>query len=249
MENVVRPQLKHFAAEFWTLLFFLAFNAAYKAWQKHSWGNDTRANAVFGNVSELRVEMEGDQRDYERAAASYRKAADQGVTEAMFHLGRLTSGGLGVPQDYVVAHNWFTKVIAKIPAKTDVREIAHPRFRSWRSQSDEFDQFIRASALARRATLTQVMTKEQFAKTDEYLALQRNKAEQGDCAAQFALALALWKDGNIEFGTESYDEAVSLWRKAATHGDVRAQFNLAYLYASGRQKAIPYSEGQEVSVL
>jgi TPR repeat protein len=38
----------------------------------------------------------------------YRKAADQGYVDAQFDLGFMYKNGLGVPQDYVQAHMWFS---------------------------------------------------------------------------------------------------------------------------------------------
>ncbi|MEI9994571.1 MAG: tetratricopeptide repeat protein [Rhizomicrobium sp.] len=78
--------------------------------------------------------------------------------------------------------------------------------------------------------------------TDFYRALRlprdfaalRQKAEQGDRAAQFQLAFALSQDTKVDEDAPTYDEAVKWWREAALRGDTRAQFNLAYLYATGR---------------
>ena len=36
-----------------------------------------------------------------------RKAADQDIAEAQSDLGLMYASGLGVPQDYVLAHMWF----------------------------------------------------------------------------------------------------------------------------------------------
>ncbi len=41
------------------------------------------------------------------ALAQWRAAADAGDRRAMLALGRLYVQGLGVPQDYVLAHMWF----------------------------------------------------------------------------------------------------------------------------------------------
>jgi TPR repeat protein len=41
------------------------------------------------------------------AAKWYRKAADQGYSQAQYALGRLFADGRGVLQDYIEAHKWL----------------------------------------------------------------------------------------------------------------------------------------------
>jgi TPR repeat protein len=47
--------------------------------------------------------------DYTETAFWYRKAAEQGDTDAQYMLGILYSNGQGVPQDYVQAVLWYRK--------------------------------------------------------------------------------------------------------------------------------------------
>jgi TPR repeat protein len=42
----------------------------------------------------------------------FRKAADQGHAAAQHNLGFMYHNGLGVPQDYVMAHMWFNLAAA-----------------------------------------------------------------------------------------------------------------------------------------
>jgi uncharacterized protein len=51
--------------------------------------------------------------DYAAAVSWYRKAAEQGNAKAQFHLGVMYFNDLGVPQDYVLAHMWFSLAIAR----------------------------------------------------------------------------------------------------------------------------------------
>ena len=46
--------------------------------------------------------------DNAEAVKWYRKAADQGYADAQFNLGFMYKEGLGVQQDYVQAHMWFS---------------------------------------------------------------------------------------------------------------------------------------------
>lgn len=45
--------------------------------------------------------------DYGKAARWFRLAAEQGMPDAQIELGQLYEQGLGVPQDFVMAHMWF----------------------------------------------------------------------------------------------------------------------------------------------
>ena len=46
-------------------------------------------------------------KDYKEAVRWYRLSAEQGKATAQFNLALMYGGGLGVPQDYVLAHMWF----------------------------------------------------------------------------------------------------------------------------------------------
>ena len=65
-------------------------------------------------------------RDNSKADAWYRKAADQGFDYAQFDLGvAYEDGGLGVPQDYALAHMWSTWLRRPQPT---------PTFAKWQSK-------------------------------------------------------------------------------------------------------------------
>ena len=49
----------------------------------------------------------GVRQDYQEAAKWYRKAAEQGVPNAMAGLARLLLNGFGVAQDYAEAVKWY----------------------------------------------------------------------------------------------------------------------------------------------
>lgn len=53
-------------------------------------------------------------RDYGEAARWFRFAAEQGMPQAQIELGKLYAEGLGVPQDYVMAHKWFNVAAAQL---------------------------------------------------------------------------------------------------------------------------------------
>ena len=51
-------------------------------------------------------------RDYGEAVRWFRFSAEQGMPQAQIELGKLYAHGLGVPQDYVMAHKWFNVAAA-----------------------------------------------------------------------------------------------------------------------------------------
>ena len=60
-------------------------------------------------VAELYEKSWGVTQDYSKAHKWFEKAADDGDTDAMIHLGRLYEQGVGVPQDYGKALKWFQR--------------------------------------------------------------------------------------------------------------------------------------------
>ena len=73
---------------------------------------------------ECTTSAKGVDRNNAQANAWFRKAADQGFAYAQFDLGvAYEDGGLGVPQDYALAHMWFS--LASSPAtNADLRQMA-----------------------------------------------------------------------------------------------------------------------------
>jgi TPR repeat protein len=49
--------------------------------------------------------------DYAEATKWYRRAAEQGYSNAQVSVGVMYANGLGVPQDYVQAHIWFSRAV------------------------------------------------------------------------------------------------------------------------------------------
>jgi TPR repeat protein len=62
-------------------------------------------------VAELYEKGWGVGQDYSKAHKWFEKAADDGNTGAMIHLGCLYEQGLGVAQDYGKALEWFQKAV------------------------------------------------------------------------------------------------------------------------------------------
>jgi TPR repeat protein len=87
------------------------------------WGQSADARAQF-SVGQMYYIGQGVLRDNAQADAWFRKAADQGFVYAQFDLGvAYEDGGLGVQQDYALAHMWFN--LASSPAtNADLRQMA-----------------------------------------------------------------------------------------------------------------------------
>jgi transposase InsO family protein len=65
------------------------------------------------NLRNMYANGDGVLKDYNEAAKWYRVAADQGSSFAQSTLGITYDGGLGVPQDYIQAHMWWTSTPLK----------------------------------------------------------------------------------------------------------------------------------------
>jgi uncharacterized protein len=97
------------------------YAAALRLWGQLADQGNARAQFSLGEMYYI---GQGVLRDNAKADAWYRKAADQGFDYAQFNLGvAYEDGGLGVPQDYALAHMWFN--LASSPAtNADLRQMA-----------------------------------------------------------------------------------------------------------------------------
>jgi hypothetical protein len=73
----------------------------------------------------------------------------------------------------------------------------------------------------------------------EDLSALRQKAEQGDAAAQYRLGAAYAFGDGV---TQDYKEAVNLWLLSAKQGNAYAQYNLGVLYSQGQGVPQNYME-------
>ena len=82
-----------------------------------------------------------------QAVAHYRKAADQGMTNAQWILGMMYEDGQGVPQDYVAAHKWYNLEASRGTASDEWRTYIEARDRVARKMTPA--QLAEAQQLAR----------------------------------------------------------------------------------------------------
>lgn len=71
-------------------------------------GNNTMAQRILGERYALGIE--GVTQDLNQAVFWLKKAADKGDAEAQYYLGYMYGQGLGVTQDWVQAHMWYSLV-------------------------------------------------------------------------------------------------------------------------------------------
>ena len=64
------------------------------------------SGSVFGDDFQDGLDAYNKQ-DYKEAVRLYRLSAEQGFAGAQYNLGVMYGKGLGVPQDYALAHMWF----------------------------------------------------------------------------------------------------------------------------------------------
>ncbi len=67
------------------------------------------------NLGLMYYKGRGTAQDYTKAVNWWRRAAEQGFTEALNNLGMAYGNGDGVEQDYVQAHKWFDLAASRHP--------------------------------------------------------------------------------------------------------------------------------------
>ena len=75
------------------------------------WFSSFRSKRSADSASELQSKAEhgdAEARYYSKAVRRYQKAADQGDVDAQYNLGYYYFAGLGVLQNYVLAHMWIS---------------------------------------------------------------------------------------------------------------------------------------------
>jgi TPR repeat protein len=84
---------------------------------------------------------------YNEAVKWYRRAAEQGLARAQNNLGGMYRDGVGVPQDYVQAHKWYSLAITRSSPGEDLNPLVSARDNVEARMSP--DQVAEAQRLAR----------------------------------------------------------------------------------------------------
>lgn len=202
--------------------------------EKLAENSDDQVQAKLGETHHEGAKI---QKDQQKAAGLFLKAADQGRASAQHHLGKMYMQGQGVPQDYEQAAEWLRK--AAVQGYADAQyELGALYAKGQGVPQDDVQaaEWYRTAAGQGHAdaqyglgTLFGVgkgvpQDYEQSAK------LIRKAADQGHAEAQGTLG-ALYSQGNGV--PQDYGQAAQWFRKAA-NSDVHARYCLGMLYANGK---------------
>ena len=86
------------------------YQAAYEEWLPLAELGDAEAQYNLGVMYD---EGAGIEKDLVKAAAWYRKAADQGFIDAQTNLGMMYYYGQGIPRDHAEAARWFKRAASQ----------------------------------------------------------------------------------------------------------------------------------------
>lgn len=177
------------------------------------------------------------QKDHQKAAILFSRAADQGRASAQHHLGTLYLQGKGVPQDDVQAAQWFLKAADQGHAEAQLN-LGTLYFHGQGVPQD----YALAMRWCRKAAdqghagaqhnLGALYNGGLGVQKDYVQASQwyRKAADQGLAEAQYHLG-KLYIHG--EGVPQDYVQAAHLNRKAADQGHAEAQYHLSVLYDNG----------------
>ena len=191
----------------------------------------------------------GKSQDYVKAIKWYRKAANQGDSDAQYNLGYMYYNGQGVEQDYIKALEWYRKAANQgfVPAQHDLGYMynnglgveqdykkAVEWYRKAADQGDAQSQYDFGCMYYKGYGVEQ-----DYPKAVEWY---RKAADQGDVLAQHNLGVMYYNGLGVE---QDYEKAVEWYRKAADQGDSDAQYNLGCMYRDGEGVKRDYEKAVE----
>ena len=176
---------------------------------------------------------------YTKAAATFKKAAEQGDADAQFRLGDMYKKGKGVPQNNGRACQWYAKAAAQrhktsLSVLKQLAEQGHAD-----AQLSLGDMYANGIGVPRdddRALQWYAKAARQSHKVN--LSVLKQLAEQGHADAQFRLGdrykegKGVPRDGGR--ARQWYTKAAATFKKAAEQGDADAQFSLGDMYKKGK---------------
>ena len=199
---------------------------------------DADAQYSLGRELYLGLGIDAAPQDYIQAALLFRKAAEQGHTEAQFALGGMFCNGLGVPKDTSQAIIWFHKAADQGLAEAQFNlgmgyfkgdgvpeddSQAAVWFRKAAEQGHARAQYLLGCQYERGQGVRQDRS--------QGVAWYRKAADQGDADAQCSLGLSYRDGGGVQ---QSYTQSVIWLNKAAHQGNADAQTALGYMYRDGQ---------------
>jgi TPR repeat protein len=179
-----------------------------------------------------------DEQNYAEAVKWFRKAAEQGQSEAQYNLGWCYYDGLGVEQSYSEAVKWVRKAAEQghTYAQNSLGFYYHNGLGVEQSYYEATKWFRKAAEQGHANAQCNLGlcydsgqgVEQSYSEAAKWF---RKAAEQGDANAQCNLGVCYEYGQGVE---QNYSEAVKWYRKAAEQGDANAQHNLGVCYDCGR---------------
>ena len=190
--------------------------------------NQTSAEDLYNKGLELYKD-----KDYSKAIAYFKQAAEQGYAKAQNHLGFCYEKGQGIAQDYYEAVKWYRKAAEQGYAKAQTNlGLCYAKGQGVAQDYYEAAKWYRKAAeqgyAKAQTNLGFCYAKGQGVAQDSYEAVKwyRKAAEQGFASAQFNLGLRYAEGRGV---AQDYYEAAKWYRKAAEQGHTKAKAALERL--------------------
>jgi TPR repeat protein len=169
----------------------------------------------------------GVQKDYREAEKLYRKAAEQGYTNAEYQLGLIYIRGAGVERSPTLAAKWW-----RLAADKEYAPAQHSLGHLYASGMGLETEYLEAPEPP-ASPQEKAIPGRQSIQGDYVEAAKwwRKAADQGDAPSQCDLGWNYLYGRGVE---TNYAEAAAWFRKAAERGNVIAEHSLGSLYATGR---------------
>lgn len=174
--------------------------------------------------------------NYEEALKWLRKAADQGLPIACWHLGMHYKHGINVPQNFTTAYSWFNKAAEKglSEAIYEIGLMYRHGVVVAKDYKRAFEFFEKASShiIPAMGQLGKCYSEGIGCEKDVHKAFEcyRMAAEAGDAEAQYDLAICFRHGESVP---QNIPEAIKWYEKAIAQGHSGAMSNLGILYDNG----------------
>ena len=216
-----------------------------------AWSGSSEAQAWLGSSYERGIN--GYRKDAQNAVYWYRKAAEQGHTDAQYNLGIIYSWGQGVPQNSEQGAYWVRKAADKghHQAEDHMCYLYMVGKGVPQDYKKAFDWGIKAARAGISYSQYAVGALYYFGRgvRQDYVEAMkwyRKSAEQGNSYAQNNLGVMYEQGQGV---TRNYDQALQWYKKAATQGNTIAQTNLYNLQEKMKSVTVAATEPPELPEL
>ncbi|HIX40560.1 MAG TPA: SEL1-like repeat protein [Candidatus Desulfovibrio intestinigallinarum] len=176
---------------------------------------------------------------YTKAAATFKKAAEQGDADAQYRLGTMYKEGKGVPRNDDMSCQWYAKAAAQgheagLNALKQLAEQGHAD-----AQLSLGNMYANGIGVPRDGGMARQWDAKAARQSHKVnLSVLKQLAEQGHADAQFRLG-DRYKEGkgvprDGDMACQWYAKAVATLKKAAEQGNDDAQYRLGTIYKEGK---------------